>query len=278
MCISGLNKHIQMVTNNGLICYLPLWWQMLDIFSFCLSYCERSCNFHYLFCKKILSMAFRRTECPDLFSFSSNVAPFVSHSPEVVEKVSPPAPVALPPSIESQDISPTQLAGESIHPCNVYLGCTIVLIPCFGQKITFLYKYCNIDTPKVRISHLNARNFSLIHLYSALLSTFFPMGIFQDHFFKAWRLQTLSFKTCNKHGIKKLNRLLSENLIRSFVLFTLYSCWFFFLTLLLLLIQGVVSRMFHFHRSEQATTSKGLIRKWQRYFVLCFWADTYHKP
>uniref|UniRef100_A0A671Q7L0 Latent-transforming growth factor beta-binding protein 3 n=1 Tax=Sinocyclocheilus anshuiensis TaxID=1608454 RepID=A0A671Q7L0_9TELE len=30
--------------------------------------------------------------------------------PEVVEKVSPPAPVALPPSIESQDISPTQLA------------------------------------------------------------------------------------------------------------------------------------------------------------------------
>ncbi|RXN29816.1 latent-transforming growth factor beta-binding 1-like isoform X1 [Labeo rohita] len=30
--------------------------------------------------------------------------------PEVVEKVSPPAPVAIPPSIESQDISPTQLA------------------------------------------------------------------------------------------------------------------------------------------------------------------------
>uniref|UniRef100_A0A8C1FXQ1 Latent-transforming growth factor beta-binding protein 1 n=1 Tax=Cyprinus carpio TaxID=7962 RepID=A0A8C1FXQ1_CYPCA len=37
--------------------------------------------------------------------------------PEVVEKVSPPAPVALPPSIESQDISPTQLA--EIDECQV---------------------------------------------------------------------------------------------------------------------------------------------------------------
>ncbi|XP_059374840.1 latent-transforming growth factor beta-binding protein 1-like isoform X4 [Carassius carassius] len=36
---------------------------------------------------------------------------------EVVEKVSPPAPVALPPSIESQDISPTQLA--EIDECQV---------------------------------------------------------------------------------------------------------------------------------------------------------------
>ncbi|XP_052436293.1 latent-transforming growth factor beta-binding protein 1 isoform X12 [Carassius gibelio] len=37
--------------------------------------------------------------------------------PEVVEKVSPPAPVALPPSKESQDISPTQLA--EIDECQV---------------------------------------------------------------------------------------------------------------------------------------------------------------
>ncbi|XP_043119087.1 latent-transforming growth factor beta-binding protein 1 isoform X6 [Puntigrus tetrazona] len=37
--------------------------------------------------------------------------------PEVVEKVSPPAPVALPPSVESQDISPTQLA--EIDECQV---------------------------------------------------------------------------------------------------------------------------------------------------------------
>ncbi|XP_016091077.1 latent-transforming growth factor beta-binding protein 1-like isoform X2 [Sinocyclocheilus grahami] len=37
--------------------------------------------------------------------------------PEVVEKVSPPAPVALPPSIESQNISPTQLA--EIDECQV---------------------------------------------------------------------------------------------------------------------------------------------------------------
>uniref|UniRef100_A0A671KMT1 Latent-transforming growth factor beta-binding protein 1 n=1 Tax=Sinocyclocheilus anshuiensis TaxID=1608454 RepID=A0A671KMT1_9TELE len=37
--------------------------------------------------------------------------------PEVVEKVSPPAPVAIPPSIESQNISPTQLA--EIDECQV---------------------------------------------------------------------------------------------------------------------------------------------------------------
>uniref|UniRef100_A0A8C1WQ41 Latent-transforming growth factor beta-binding protein 1 n=1 Tax=Cyprinus carpio TaxID=7962 RepID=A0A8C1WQ41_CYPCA len=43
--------------------------------------------------------------------------PIPCHSPEVVEKVSPPAPVEILPSIESQNISPTQLA--EIDECQV---------------------------------------------------------------------------------------------------------------------------------------------------------------
>ncbi|KTF75644.1 hypothetical protein cypCar_00035383 [Cyprinus carpio] len=56
-------------------------------------------------------------ECPESLFFLFLCCPIPCHSPEVVEKVSPPAPVALPPSIESQDISPTQLA--EIDECQV---------------------------------------------------------------------------------------------------------------------------------------------------------------
>lgn len=104
------------------------------------------------------------------------------------------------------------------------------------------------------------------HLYSAL-STCFPMGIFQDHVFKGRRVQSLSFKTCNKHRIKP-EQTAQRNLIRYFVLFHLLLI--LLLNLFVLLIQGVVSRMFHFHRSEQTTTSKRLIRKLQRYFCSLF--------
>ncbi len=125
--------------NNWLICYLPLRWQMLDIFSFCLSYWERSCN--YLFCKKSCPWHLGRLLSRLWMSWISFLSLLMllhsCHSPEVVEKVSPPAPVPLPPSKESQDISPTQLAGESVQPWNVYLGCTTVLIHVLARKLPF---------------------------------------------------------------------------------------------------------------------------------------------
>ncbi len=142
------------------------------------------------------------------------------HSPEVVEKVSPPAPVALPPSIESQDISPTQLAGESIHPCNVYLGCTIVLIHVFAQKITFLYKYCNIDTPKVRISHLNARNFFSPSISILLSPLFFLWAYFKIIFLKHGGFKHFLLKRVTNTELKS-EQTAQWNLIRSFVLFHL---------------------------------------------------------
>lgn len=119
------------VDNEWLICYLPLWCQMLDIFSFCLSYWERSCNLHYLFCGKLClwHVTGLIVECAKSLFFFFLCCLISCRSPEVVEKVSPPAPVAIPPSIESQDISPTQLAGESsIQSMYVYLGCTLLLI------------------------------------------------------------------------------------------------------------------------------------------------------
>ncbi len=149
--------------NNWLICYLPLRWQMLDIFSFCLSYWERSCN--YLFCKKscpwhLGRLLSRLLNVLNLFSLSSYVAALLSLSRGGGEGVTTRSCTTSALQRKSGHLPNT--AGRWVRPTmKCIFGMHNSTDSCFGQKITFLYKYFNIDTPKVRIRHLNARNFSL---------------------------------------------------------------------------------------------------------------------